>query len=235
MWVYTHEEADTHIILHLEDAVREKHNKIVIRTVDTDVVVLAITAVRHLDISELWIVFGTGKSFRYLAIHEMARALEPDRCVALPMFHAFTGCDTVSSFGGRGKKTAWDTWKAYEDVTPAFCALAAYPSSEDIEKWLQPLERFVVLLYDCTSSQEYVNEARKELFTQKGRAIDTLPPTQAALVQHTKRVAYQAGHCWSQAMIRNLEIPCPSGARRQREAGKYVGQCYQRIHKYAES
>ena len=29
-----HEEADTRIILHLEDAVREKHNKISIRTVD---------------------------------------------------------------------------------------------------------------------------------------------------------------------------------------------------------
>ena len=137
----------------------------------------------------------------------MARALGPDQYVALPMCHAFTGYDTVSSFGGRDNRTAWDTWKAYEDVTPVFCALAACPSSEAIEKWLQPPERFVVLLYDRTSSQEYVNEARKELFTQKGRAIDALPPTHAG---HTKRVAYQAGHCWSQAMIGNPEIPCPS-------------------------
>ena len=30
----------------------------------------------------------------------------------LPMFHAFTGCDTVSFFGGKGKKTAWNTWRA---------------------------------------------------------------------------------------------------------------------------
>ena len=74
----THEEADTRIILHLEDAVREKHNKILIRTVDTDVVVLAIRATQHLDISELWIAFGTGKNFRYLAIHEMASALGPE-------------------------------------------------------------------------------------------------------------------------------------------------------------
>ena len=116
----THEEADTRIILHLEDAVREKHNKISIHTVDTDVVALAITTAQCLVISALWIAFGTGKSFWHLAIHEMARALGPDQCVVLPMFHAFTGCDTVSSFGGRSKRTAWDTWKAYENVTQHF-------------------------------------------------------------------------------------------------------------------
>ena len=32
------------------------------------------------------------------------------------MFHAFTGCDTVSSFDGRGKKTAWDTWMTFDDA-----------------------------------------------------------------------------------------------------------------------
>ena len=53
----------------------------------------------------------------------------------------------------------------------------------------------MVLLYDRTSSQECVNQARK--FTQKGRAIDGLPPTQAALIQHIKRAAYHAGHCWA--------------------------------------
>ena len=56
--------------------------------------------------------FGTGKCFRFTAAHERARALGPDRCMALPMFHAFEGCDAVSMFGGRGKRTAWDTSKA---------------------------------------------------------------------------------------------------------------------------
>ena len=54
-------------------------------------VVLAITSVNRLNISELWIAFGAGKSFRFIAAHEIARALGPDRCVALPM----------SFFGGR--------------------------------------------------------------------------------------------------------------------------------------
>ena len=91
----THEEADTRIILHLEDAVKEGNTKVSIRTVDTDVVVLAVTSAQRLKNAEIWIAFGVGKSFRFLAAHEMARTLGPDWCMALPMFHAFTGCDTV--------------------------------------------------------------------------------------------------------------------------------------------
>ena len=101
---------------------------------DTDVVVLAITATQ-LNISELRIAFGTGKNFKFIAAHEIARTLGPDKCIALPMFHAFTGCDNVSSFGGRGKKTAWDTWNTYDDVTPAFCALVTWPSLQCMEEW----------------------------------------------------------------------------------------------------
>ena len=51
----------------------------------------------------------------------------------------------------------------------------------------------MILLYDRTSSEEDVNVARKQLLAQKGRPMDGLPPTKAALKDHTKRVAYQAG------------------------------------------
>ncbi len=204
----THEEADTRILLHVEDAAMCGHTKIAIRTVDTDVLVLAVTSAQRLDIPELWVAFGTGKNFRFLPAHDIARELGPERCVALSMFHAFTVCDTVSCFGGRGKRTAWDTWNVYDEVTPAFCALAATPDS--IEDWVQPLERFVVLLYDRTSGLGSINQARKQLFTQKSRTFDNLPPTKAALIQHTKRAAYQAGHCWGQMMIAVPELPSPS-------------------------
>ena len=72
------------------------------RTVDTDVVVLAVASAQWLDLAELWIAFDAGKKFRFFAAHEIAigKVLGPDRCIALPMFHAFTGCDTVPFFGG---------------------------------------------------------------------------------------------------------------------------------------
>ena len=80
--------------------------------------------------------FGVGKNFRHLAAHEIAKALTPDRCVALPMFYAFTGCDTVSCFGGRGKSTACDTWMNFPGVTGSCCALALFYGPEcDISRF----------------------------------------------------------------------------------------------------
>ena len=85
------------------------------------------------------------------------------------------------------------------------------PDSHAIDDWMQPLERFVVLLYDRTSTEEGVNKKRKQLFSKKGRGIDGLPPSQAALIHHAKRAAYQAGHCLVQLMIHAPELPSPSG------------------------
>ena len=150
------------------DTVTQGYDKIPIRRVDTDVVVLAVTSAQRLNITELWIAFCALKNFRYLPAHEMTNALGPDQCVTLPMVDAFTSCDTVSCFGSRGKRSAWDMWSAFAEVTPALCTLAATP--ETVDNWLCPRERLLVLLYACTSSQEFVNGAREQ-FTQKGRAI----------------------------------------------------------------
>jgi hypothetical protein len=100
----SHEEADTRMLLHAAHAARAGCSKVMIRTVDTDVVVIAVACCQQLALAEFWIWFGVGKNVRYLAVHDIATALKPDRCLALPFFHAFTGCDTVSAFVGRGKK-----------------------------------------------------------------------------------------------------------------------------------
>ena len=199
------------MLLYVQDALQQGHKKILLRTVDTDVLVLAVaflqqvTEGEHLD---LWVAFGTGNNFRYIATHEIATKLGPEVSKALPVFHAFTGCDTVSCFGGRGKKTALEAWKSYPDVTDAFLALAHKPL-EVSSTCVEHLERFVVLMYDRTSSKTSVNDARKQLFAQKGRTLDAIPPTRAALVEHAKRAAYQAGHCWGQALVPSPVLPSP--------------------------
>ena len=63
------------MLLHLEDAVQHGHDKISIRTVDTDVVVLAITTAQRLQVKELWVAFSVGKHFRHISAHEIARTL----------------------------------------------------------------------------------------------------------------------------------------------------------------
>lgn len=91
-----HEEADSRILLHASHAAKHGHHSIVIQTVDTDVVVLAVSVVQKLQQEDkLWLAFRTGRSFRYLAAHEIAAGLEPEKTRTLPMFHSLTGCDTV--------------------------------------------------------------------------------------------------------------------------------------------
>ena len=70
-----HEEADTRLILHARDCVNNNLNKILIRTVDTDVVILAIAFFHRLSAQELWIAFGTGKKYRYISVNEIATIL----------------------------------------------------------------------------------------------------------------------------------------------------------------
>jgi len=65
-------------------------------------------------------------------------------------------------------------------------------------------------MYDRTSTEMKVNEAWKKLFSQKSRSIDSIPPTQAALLEHTKRAAYQAGHIWAQMFVAVPNLPSSS-------------------------
>ena len=84
------------------------------------------------------------------------------------------------------------------------------PDLRAIDEWMHPLDLFVVLLYDRTNTEEGANHARKQLFSEKGRTIDGLPPTQFALIQHTKRADYLAGHCLAQMMAPAPHLPSPS-------------------------
>jgi hypothetical protein len=206
----SHEEADTRILLHVEHAGRHGLKRVMIRTMDTDVLVLAIGKYSKLSLEELWVSFGTGKGLKYFPVHTIATRLGDDRARALPGFHAFTGCDQTSSFAGKGKKTAWDTWLNFDGVTTAFELMTCLPSSTTLTTIMPSLERFVVLMYDKTSVFNSVNETRKLLFTRKGRSIDNIPPTSAALSEHVKRSIFQAGFHWGQSLEQSPSIPSPS-------------------------
>jgi len=88
-------------------AAHAAYKTILIRTVDTDVVLAMALAGTLKEEIEAWMSISTGKSFRISAGHEIARALGPEKAQALPMFDALTGCDTLSCFDGHGQKTAW--------------------------------------------------------------------------------------------------------------------------------
>lgn len=83
----THEEADTRLMVHVLDASLCGHRRIMIRTNDTDVVVLAASIV-NIPAEELWVAYGTGKHLQNIAAHAIASSLRRERAVVFPMFHA---------------------------------------------------------------------------------------------------------------------------------------------------
>ena len=130
-----------------------------------------------------------------IAAHEIANFLK-EKAKALVMFHALTGCDTVSSFRGRRKKTAWTAWMSYPEITETFLALLSLPMEDIDQNLLHNIERFIIIVYSKTCTLINVNEARRELFTKGLRTIDNIPPTQGALLEHLKRAVYQAAFVW---------------------------------------
>ena len=166
----SHEQADSRMMVHVAHAANT-YNNILIRTVDSDVVVLAVYAFAQLTSSpnELWVAFGTGKHYRLIPAHKICAAIGLDKCLGLPMFHAFTGCDTDSCFSGRGKRTAWDTWNMYPETTGQFASLIKKPQLGDVDPAMDTIERFVVLLYDKTNTGSEVNMVTFEIFARKGR------------------------------------------------------------------
>ena len=185
-----------------------------VRTVDTDVVVILTGSYSQLASTyphaDIWVAFGTGKKLRLYSINHISSSLGERKAQALPFFHALSGCDTTSAFRGEGKKSAWQAWQAYEEVTETFVFLANHPFHRltDDSTHFHRIERYTVVLYDKTSPLNSVNEARQDLFCKKNRAMDRLPPTRNALLQHTKRVIFQAG-IWTVSTEAKPLIPSP--------------------------
>ena len=100
-----------------------------------------------------------------MAAHKVATALGPEKSQAFPMFHALTGCDTVSASVGHGKKAAWSVWNSFLQLTDALVRLAQGPPVIP-EECMNIIDKFVMLIYDHTSTCSNVNEARKRLFAK---------------------------------------------------------------------
>ena len=183
-----HEEADTRIFVHARDAAIEGSKALVIKANDTDFVVIAVSVLPQLEeigVGTLWTAFGHGVGMKWIPIHELLNAIGPTRARGIMYFHAFTGCD-------EGKESAWQTWDVFDEVTATFSNLSQFPT-EVTDTDLKTLERFVVLMYDRSSAATGVDQARLHMSARKQRPYDSITPTQAALREHAKRAAYQAG------------------------------------------
>ena len=52
----------------------------------------------RIELAEFWVVFGTRSNLCFTAVHEVVTMMNHRTCASLPIFHALTECDRVSSF-----------------------------------------------------------------------------------------------------------------------------------------
>ena len=179
-----HEEADTCIVVQVRHTLERGAESVLVRTVDTDVVVILVGKLHDLlaynQLSKVWVAFGMGRHFSVININGVCSFLGESKSRALPVFHAFTGCDCTSQFCGIGKKTAWRAWELNSDITLALEDIATHPfqmltaSSKNFQK----LERFTIIMNDKSSPLDSVNDPRLMLFSKRNRDLDNIPPTQ---------------------------------------------------------
>src|SRR6218665_3538045 len=102
-----HEEADTRLFVHVHHAIRHSAIKTVaVLSHDIDIVVIAVAVFADLQqdgLQKLWVAFGKSNKRRWMPIHTLFEKLGKEKSRSLLFFHAFSGCDNVSGFKGKGK------------------------------------------------------------------------------------------------------------------------------------
>ncbi|KAG5895991.1 hypothetical protein JTB14_005097 [Gonioctena quinquepunctata] len=79
-------------------------------------------------------------------MNDMFANIGEDVCLALPGLHAFTGCDTVSAFAGKGKAAALKLLRTHKQFAIAMSRLGDSLDVSDETNIV--LETFVCRLYN---------------------------------------------------------------------------------------
>ena len=108
------EEADTRMLLHIQHEAAQSHDlkSFIVHSPDTDVFILCLSYLHSIN-RPIFFKTGVKDKSRFINMTRIKEKIEiltadmeysaDDLCKALLGFHAFTGCDTVSSFAGKGK------------------------------------------------------------------------------------------------------------------------------------
>ncbi|KAK3729656.1 hypothetical protein QZH41_006396 [Actinostola sp. cb2023] len=203
----TQEEADTRIILHIAHAARSGYDTLIVASEDTDVFILCLTF-KDMIPSSIFFKCGMQTRVRYVSISSVAQAIGQDICHSLLGVHAYTGCDTVSAFAGRGKIGALRIVKEQRSFQEMFkCLGMEWELSDDLFKKLQD---FTCHMYCSRPGTNDINELRYRLFCAKKGNIDSmqLPPCADCLFKHACRANYQAA-IWKRSLECCPVIPSP--------------------------
>ena len=198
-----HEEADTQIPLHVLNCIKDSANQhIVVESLDTDVLILLmdLVACGHLGtLTSLEFHRGKGKKFRKIDVVERVNSIGVRRSRGLIGLHNFTGADWGGRFVGVSKKRWTLEYLKLDPDDPiidAFIRLgpdtltASKLVHGKLPEPVQPLERFVCLVYKLNRGPYLLPQARWELFRTRNLESEMLPPTRGTLLPHIQHTSF---------------------------------------------
>ena len=182
-------------------------NTICVRTADSDVIAILTCFMTQFKTMrqdvELWVIFGTGNNRRTISINKTLEVLGDSISLALPFFHAFTGCDSTCAFFRKTKPIFFKLWMSspFKDViTQAFHDLSWLPKKETVIKHFDTIEKFIVAAYKGDISST-IDVTRFDLFASSATGnLREIPPSRNALQMHVLRSAFQSGWVWGNTL-----------------------------------
>ena len=173
------------------------------RRVSRLVLVIAVSLQSKLS-GEIFMLRGTASNRRLVNVAAIVDQLPHGIAAALIGLHVFTGCDSTSSFKGKGKKQPLQVLSKNVDYVSAFTELGSV--WELASNTIAKLERFVCLLY--RQNVDSLDIARHRVFVSNFRIDSSLPPTHDKFLLHAKRANYQAA-IHRRAASRHICAPPP--------------------------
>ena len=213
------EEADTKIFLHAKHASNEGCEELLIVSEDTDVHVLGISFSTEIA-ATIFQKRGTKNRSRIINLSFLNDVLSPNVALSLPGLHAFTGCDSVSAFSGKGKLAALKLVKGSEEYQETFKQLGeSLNLTEEVET---TLEKFVCQMYGGGKTAD-VSDLRYLIFCAKSGDVGSnqLPPSKRSLRAHILRTNYQT-YIWKHSLIAEQNIADPIGNGWKIDGGRLV-------------
>ena len=163
------EEADTGMILHCQRIAEYYPTSIIIvRSPDTDVLVVLLPKFSQIISQTFLFDTGTGNKRRLLNVSDIVSVKGSDICDVLPAFHSFIGSDATSAFVRRGKVSPLKVLEKRSQFISTFRALGQI--TEVQTKTFKELEQFVCCMYGKPKYAS-INKLRYDLLLQKFRPI----------------------------------------------------------------
>jgi hypothetical protein len=197
------------MILHAKQA-SITYNKVLISSPDTNVFVILLSLHPTID-ADIFFLTGVKSTRRIIDVTKVAdhimSSLNPcmvDKEILIESLigiHSFTGCDTISSFAGRGKIKPLNLMVRQQRYIEAFAELGK--NIHITESLFEIIQSFVCHMYGSKGNDSN-DEVRYRMYCRSGGKVscEQLPPCYDVLQLHTKRANYQA-RIWRESLINN--------------------------------